>query len=60
MEEWEKGVRIRCHFKDTEAGGVDSSLDLHVLKGMPLATEIQTQGSEMNFGFEDLLLRFPW
>lgn len=49
IEEWEKGVRIRCHFKDTEAGGVDSSLDLDVLKGMPPATETQTQGSEMNF-----------
>lgn len=48
---WRNGrrVRIRCHFKDTEAGGVDSSLDLDVLKGMPPATEIQTLGSEMNF-----------
>ena len=59
MEEWEKGVRIRCHFKDTEAGGVDNSLDLDVLKGMPLATEIQTQGSEMNFALRICCCSFP-
>ena len=59
MEEWEKGVRIRCHFKDTELGGVDSSLDLDFLKGMPPATEIQIQGSEMNFALRICCCGFP-